>query len=627
MAQVFATPGSSPNDGIVYPDLTGRYIPVLDAPAVDGLGLTNPWGAGSMAAMTGQSAGGSVVGNDVAPSALTSISGSALSYNVEGLVGPQGPQGPKGDPGSITTIKQQVFVPYGTAGIADILEQIADTWTNTDTMLYTETNKLLLWNRPWSAMNVASGISAWQCSALDDDGSLMFIADETKVYYSSDTGASWASVTPGASSGVTTTKIRIGGATAKGSLIQRATGDDAFFVTSNSGASWSDKLVRDSGGPPYYQAADLYALAHGSDGDTVVAFADTGVFISSDLGTNFSRFKPDGADDTKWYYGTAGNNGQYVLCADDASPSNIYRTANSGAAWATIDPDGGADLNVDVMDMSDDGKYAVIAGSLDATGAYKVYWSSDYGASWADVTPDETLYQWTSGAIGNDGQVILLSHAGTVWVSFNAGVDWDAASIPSDGTSYSSAEVSDDGKVGIVVNTAADNDCFKNSGWYEKPVLSETTITSTARSLLDDESTSAAATTLGLGTGDSPTFTGLTLSGLTATRLVISDGSKALGSTTLASLVAGTASQISVTDDGDNTITLALTGNMDEIAALTPTDGNFIVGNGSTWIAESGATARTSIGCTDPDDTPLISNIVCVNNAVVCLDNEIVVNS
>lgn len=32
------------------------------------------------------------------------------------------------------------------------------------------------------------------------------------------------------------------------------------------------------------------------------------------------------------------------------------------------------------------------------------------------------------------------------------------------------------------------------------------------------------------------------------------------------------------------------------IAALTPTDGNIIVGNGATWVAESGATARTSLG-------------------------------
>jgi hypothetical protein len=32
------------------------------------------------------------------------------------------------------------------------------------------------------------------------------------------------------------------------------------------------------------------------------------------------------------------------------------------------------------------------------------------------------------------------------------------------------------------------------------------------------------------------------------------------------------------------------------IAALTPTDGNFIVGDGTTWVAESGATAIASLG-------------------------------
>jgi hypothetical protein len=35
---------------------------------------------------------------------------------------------------------------------------------------------------------------------------------------------------------------------------------------------------------------------------------------------------------------------------------------------------------------------------------------------------------------------------------------------------------------------------------------------------------------------------------------------------------------------------------LDDIAALTPSDGGFVVGNGSTFVVESGATARTSLG-------------------------------
>jgi hypothetical protein len=37
---------------------------------------------------------------------------------------------------------------------------------------------------------------------------------------------------------------------------------------------------------------------------------------------------------------------------------------------------------------------------------------------------------------------------------------------------------------------------------------------------------------------------------------------------------------------------------LDTVAGLAKTDGNFIVGNGSAWVAESGATARASLGLT-----------------------------
>lgn len=47
-----------------------------------------------------------------------------------------------------------------------------------------------------------------------------------------------------------------------------------------------------------------------------------------------------------------------------------------------------------------------------------------------------------------------------------------------------------------------------------------------------------------------------------------------------------------------------------DIAALAVTDSNIIVGNGTSWVAESGATARTSLGVPAATDTPLISKIL-----------------
>lgn len=240
MAQVFATPGSSPNDGIVYPDLTGRYIPVLDAPAVDGLGLTNPWGAGSMAAMTGQSVGGSVVGNEVSTPSLTAVSGSALSYNVEGLVGPQGPQGPKGDPGSITTIKQQVFVPYGDTDLDETLAQIRNTWENADTLLYAETSEIR-WERPWDAMDVEAGTSSWNDADVDEDGSFMVIAGDEGLYASTNTGSSWSKETPEAEVFI---QVACDASSGKAVALGNTTRSDGEIWTTNDfGANWSSVSI------------------------------------------------------------------------------------------------------------------------------------------------------------------------------------------------------------------------------------------------------------------------------------------------------------------------------------------------------------------------------------------------
>lgn len=49
---------------------------------------------------------------------------------------------------------------------------------------------------------------------------------------------------------------------------------------------------------------------------------------------------------------------------------------------------------------------------------------------------------------------------------------------------------------------------------------------------------------------------------------------------------------------------------LDAIKKLTPTDSNFIVGNGSTWITESGNTARTSLGLGTGDSPTWISPTV-----------------
>ncbi|MFH1047631.1 MAG: hypothetical protein V1738_04980 [Patescibacteria group bacterium] len=109
----------------------------------------------------------------------------------------------------------------------------------------------------------------------------------------------------------------------------------------------------------------------------------------------------------------------------------------------------------------------------------------------------------------------------------------------------------------------------------------------------DLDSWSAIATSAKAGSGANSDIT--SLSGLT-TALSIAQGGT--GATTAGA--ARTALGLAIGTDVQ-----AYDAGLLDIAGLAVTDGNFIVGDGANWIAESGATARTSLGLGNVEDTAL----------------------
>lgn len=93
-----------------------------------------------------------------------------------------------------------------------------------------------------------------------------------------------------------------------------------------------------------------------------------------------------------------------------------------------------------------------------------------------------------------------------------------------------------------------------------------------------------------------PTFAGLTLSGLTASRLMASDGAKALVSVAdLTAWIAGVANRVTVANDGDGTITLSLP--QDIHTAATPQFGGLTISGGqATFSSAAAAYASIRIG-------------------------------
>ena len=135
------------------------------------------------------------------------------------------------------------------------------------------------------------------------------------------------------------------------------------------------------------------------------------------------------------------------------------------------------------------------------------------------------------------------------------------------------------------------------------------TLASSVLTTTDINGGSIDGTTIGATTASTGNFSTLSIGGVaitsTAAELNILDGVTATASeiNTLDGITATTA-ELNYTDGVTSNIQTqldakqALDADLTAIAALSNTDGNFIVGNGTTWVAESGATARASLGLT-----------------------------
>lgn len=126
---------------------------------------------------------------------------------------------------------------------------------------------------------------------------------------------------------------------------------------------------------------------------------------------------------------------------------------------------------------------------------------------------------------------------------------------------------------------------YTGTAWVAAYISGGAGVLQASNNLSDVNSVSTARTNLGLGTGDSPQFTAVNIGNATDTTLtrvsagvVAVEGSNILLASSIGSTVQGYDAQLA------------------DVAGLAVTDGNFIVGNGTNFVAESGDTARTSLG-------------------------------
>jgi len=200
MPELFGVSGESEDLGISSPNLTGDFIAGIDQPqSGDGLGITIPWGGGATA-RTYQEYGPSTIasGNDRLLSDISNYSlsgGTNLTYNLEGLIGPQGPPGPPGAQGLQgvpgTSFANSNFL----ASLKSTLEYIANEWTNSDTILYADSTDIY-WEKTWEKLDVDGTVNSWNEIDMDEDGSFVIIAADAGIFVSTDSGDTWAEKNP-----------------------------------------------------------------------------------------------------------------------------------------------------------------------------------------------------------------------------------------------------------------------------------------------------------------------------------------------------------------------------------------------------------------------------------------------
>jgi hypothetical protein len=287
--------------------------------------------------------------------------------------------------------------------------------------------------------------------------------------------------------------------------------------------------------------ADAETFVVGTDDITVIQFSGAGTYTAGtglDLtGTVFSH-------------------------TDTSSQASVNNSGNTFIQDVTLDDFGHVTALTSATAVINDGTLSMGVSGTGLSGSAS-FTANDSDNVTFTVTSNATSANTVSTIVARDGSGNFS--AGTITASLTGAVTGNASTATALQTARTIGGVSFDGTANINlpgVNTAGNQSTSGNAA--------------TATKL-------ATARTISL-TGDvtgSASFDGSANASITAT---VADDSH---NHTIANV-----DGLQTALDGKQPLDADLTA----IAALANTDGNFIVGNGTAWVAESGATARTSLG-------------------------------
>jgi photosystem II stability/assembly factor-like uncharacterized protein len=275
--------------------------------------------------------------------------------------------------------------------------------------IYISTDGGATWAKKWEWD--ASGWY-WYPLAMTGDASVIYAGCSVGknganfVIKSTDSGETWTDITPSPFY-----ECRFLVTSSNGAIVWAAGFYSRTFRSTNGGTSWTE--IR-----PTNQDLDGYStgIAISSDGVHVYIIYAAGtleyrLYYSDDSGDTFTELQPIDTNYHDWINLSCSDNGQHVYAA--VLNGRLYYSGNYGSTWAEIQPFGDVNSSYLELKCSSDGSRVFVADGNNAGGAlaYPRY-STDYGATWVDLTVNGTNLLYTSittSSISADGLKILVS--------------------------------------------------------------------------------------------------------------------------------------------------------------------------------------------------------------------------
>jgi hypothetical protein len=300
--------------------------------------------------------------------------------------------------------------------------------------------------------NVIAPTNNWGSVAMSANGQFQTalvnsnISNSSGIYLSNDYGMNWwqipyTAITPYSGGTIYNWSSLAMSSTGQ---FQVATFGFFLFVSQNYGNSWAQASLS--------ATSNLYASAISSNGQfiSVVAYGSNTayIYISSNGGSTFTNPKQITATvnsvNSNLCSITLSSTGQYQVCCLNLTTANAtgpttYVSNNYGNFWTPVSLANNDYLNS--VKISASGQYSCI-GRYSGGSSPSLYFSNNYGASYAAVGPLSPTYQWNSVGISANGQCIVAVGNACMISSVNYGVGWSQGTAPIVATNWQSVALS-----------------------------------------------------------------------------------------------------------------------------------------------------------------------------------------